>query len=114
MSSLKVTARLTVHEGKVAEFKAIAARCMESVRERDTGTLQYDWFLSEDESECVVMEAYRDSAAVLEHVGNLGETLGALLGVADLALEVFGSPSEELVAATADLAPRVYSPLQSI
>ena len=46
MSALQVTARLTIHEGKLDEFKEVAARCMQSVREKDSGTLQYDWFLN--------------------------------------------------------------------
>lgn len=114
MSELQVTARLTIHDGKLAEFKEVAAACMQSVRERDTGTLQYDWFLNSDGTECVVREIYRDSAAVFEHIGNLGDTLGALLSVSDMDLEVCGLPSDELVAATAEMAAKIYSPFQSM
>ena len=97
MSELQVIARLKIHAGKIAEFKEVAKLCMTSVREKDTGTLQYDWFINADESECVVQEKYRDSAAVFEHIGNLGETLGALVAVCDMHLEIYGSPSDELV-----------------
>ena len=114
MSALQVTARLTIREGRLADFKEVAARCMQSVREKDTGTLQYDWFFNDDETECVVRETYRDSSAILEHIANLGETMGALLDTADMELEVYGSPSPELVAATAEMAPAVYSHFQSI
>jgi quinol monooxygenase YgiN len=114
MNQLQVTARLTIHDGKLEEFKKVAAKCMESVRTKDSGTLQYDWFWNADHTECVVRETYRDSDAVLEHVSNLGDTLGALMAVSDLDIEVFGAPSAALVEATAALAPRVYSPFQSI
>ena len=114
MSQLQVTARLTIHDGQLEKFKEVAAACLESVRTRDSGTLQYDWFLSADQTECVVRETYRDSDALLEHVGNLGETMGALLAVADIDIEVFGAPSAALVEATAELAPRVFLPFQSI
>ena len=114
MSELQVTARLSIHPGKLAEFKQVAAQCMQSVREKDTGTLKYDWFLSADESECLVHEKYQDSNAVFEHIGNLGETMGALLGVCDLSLEVCGSPSAELVAATTEMAPKIYAPFQKL
>jgi len=114
MSELQVTARLTVHEGKLDEFREIAAGCMQSVREKDSGTLQYDWFFNEDHTECVVREKYRDSAAVMEHMGNLGELLGGLMGVCDMDLEVYGSPSAELAEAAAALAPSVYHHFQSI
>jgi len=114
MSALQVTARLEIHDGKLAEFKEVASRCMQSVREKDSGTLRYDWFLNEEGTVCVVQEAYRDSAAVLEHVGNLGATMGDLLAVADMQLEVYGSPSVELAEATVALGPKVYAHLQSI
>ena len=114
MDLIQVTARLTVHEGKLEQFKELAAQCMRLVRERDSGTVQYDWFFNDTHTECVVRETYKDSKAVLEHVANLGATLGAILEVSDMALEVYGSPSAELVEATTALAPKIYSPFQSI
>jgi quinol monooxygenase YgiN len=108
MSELQVTARLRVHDGKLAEFKAAAEQCAASVREKDSGTLQYDWFFNEDETECVVRERYRDSDAILEHIGNLGDTLGALLGACDMSLELYGDPSPDLMAASEGLSVEVY------
>ena len=42
---------------------------------------------------------------MLEHISNLGDTLGTLLGVCDLTVEVFGTPSSEIVAALKDFQP---------
>jgi quinol monooxygenase YgiN len=114
MIELQLTARFAIHEGKLDEFKSLAERCMESVREKDTGTLQYDWFFSSDGTECVVRERYRDSAAFLEHATNLGELLPGIMGVSDPDIEIYGSPSAELLEAIAGLAPRVYSPYQAV
>jgi quinol monooxygenase YgiN len=114
MDTIQVTARLTIHEGKLEEFKELAAQCMRSVRERDSGTLQYAWFFNNTHTECVVLETYKDSGAVLEHIANLGPTMGAVLEICDMALEIYGSPSAELVKAAAGLAPKIYSPFQSI
>jgi len=114
MDAIQLTARGAIHEGKLEEFKGLAAQCMRSVRERDSGTLQYDWFFNDTHTECVVRETYKDSAAVLEHIANLGVTLGAILGVCDWTFEVYGAPSAELVKAAAGLAPKIYSPFQSI
>src|SRR2546426_2823045 len=69
MSELHAIARLKIHHGKLEEFKRLAVKCMESVRTRDFGTLQYDWFFSDDHSECVVHERYRDSAALHDTLG---------------------------------------------
>jgi quinol monooxygenase YgiN len=114
MSEIQVTARLKIHDGKLEEFKRIAKKCMQSLRTKDSGTLQYDWFFSGDQSECVVHERYRDSNAVLEHNANLGETLRELLEMCSGSGEVFGSPSQDLVEGLKRIGARIYSPYQSI
>lgn len=114
MDELQLTTRFRIHDGKVDEFKRLAAESMARTRERDSGTLQYDWFLAEDGSECVLRERYRDSAAVLEHAMNLGELIPGIVGVSDPEVEIYGAPTADLVEALAGLAPRVYSPFQSL
>lgn len=68
-----VTARLKVREGELEGFKRQAAEMMRLARERDTKTLRYDWFLSDDGTECEVREAYVDADALLEHAQHVGE-----------------------------------------
>jgi quinol monooxygenase YgiN len=114
MSEIHGIARLKIHDGKLEEFKHVAAKCMESVRTRDRGTLQYDWFFSADHSECVVHERYRDSDALLEHGANLGDTMHALLQTCSISGEIFGTPSPELMKALEGVDVRIYSPYQSI
>ncbi len=114
MNEVQVTARCKIHDGQLEAFRAVAAKCLRSVRERDKGTLQYDWFLNETGTECVVRERYRDSDAVLEHITNLGETMGEWLKVCDLFLEVYGSPSPELMEATASIPMKVYAYFQGL
>jgi quinol monooxygenase YgiN len=106
-------ARLRIRPGKLEEFKRLAAECMESARTRDTGTLQYDWFISEDAAECVVHERYRDSASLIEHTSNLGALMRALLETCSVSGEVFGRPSPELRKALERSGVRIYSPYQS-
>ena len=114
MGELQLTARFTIHEGKLDEFKGLARQCMEVVREKDSGTLQYDWFINAEGTECVVRERYRDSDAVLEHAANLGELLGRFMGVSDPDIEIYGSPTDALIEGLAALQPRVYGAYQSI
>lgn len=47
MNAIQLTARGTIRERKLDEFKALAAQFMRTIREQDSGTLQYDWFLNE-------------------------------------------------------------------
>ena len=58
--------------------------------------MNYDWYLNEETMECVVVETYADSQAVLAHVGNVGEHLQKLLEIADIAVEIYGNPNGEL------------------
>jgi quinol monooxygenase YgiN len=73
VSELLGIARFKFHEGKLEEFKRLSAQAMEIVRTKDTGTLQYDIYFNEDQSECIVLERYRDSEAAIEHASNLGD-----------------------------------------
>ena len=92
MQELQGIARLKIHPGKLKEFKRLAAQCMQSARTLDNGTLQYEWYFSEDQSECLVFERYRDSNALLEHIANLGETMGALFKTCSGSGELCGTP----------------------
>lgn len=111
MSAIQATARLKIHDGRLGEFKAAANRCIESVQAKDSGTLQYDWFLDEAGEECVVRESYRDSASVFEHMENLGPILGGLLDTCVMELEIYGEPSEALVKVLRGFGARIYPPL---
>lgn len=67
MSEIPGVGRLKFHDGRLEEFKRLSAEFMDIVRAKDTGTLQFEIYLSEDESECVIYERYRDSEAVIDH-----------------------------------------------
>lgn len=114
MTELQGIARFTFHEGKVEEFKRLSRECMDVVRAKDTGTLQYDIFLSEDESECIVVERYRDSAALVEHMANLGDLGQAILATGTVHGELLGDPSPELAAGLAQGPVRLFRPFASM
>lgn len=114
MNELQITSRLKIHDGKLDRFKTLAQACMERVREKDKGILQYDWFFNDDHTECVVRERFVDSDAVLEHIANLGELLGSILGVSDQSVGVYGTPSEELLKATEGMDITFYRYFQGL
>ena len=107
--TIQVTATMpNIAPANLAEFKEIAGRAMELTR-GEPAALQYDWFLSGDETKCVVRETYADSDAILAHMANLGELLAQLAELGGgLEVEAFGDPSPELLAAAAALEPTVY------
>jgi quinol monooxygenase YgiN len=77
VSELLGIARFKFHEGKFEEYKRLSAQAMEIVRTKDPGTLQFDIYFNEDQSECIVIERFRDSEALIEHAANLGDLSGS-------------------------------------
>jgi quinol monooxygenase YgiN len=114
VSELLGIARFAFHEGKVEEFKRLSAQAMEIVRTQDTGTLQYDIYFNDDQSECIVIERYRDSEALIEHAAHLGDLSGAILATGSVSGEVLGEPSAELRAILADSVVRLFAPYRSM
>ena len=114
VSELQGIARFKFHEGKLGEFKRLSAQCMEIVRTKDTGTLQYDIYFNDDESECIVLERYRDSEALIQHAANLGDLTEAILATGSVSGELLGEPSAELAAMTAGSGVRIFRPFLSM
>ena len=116
MSELLGIARFRVHEGKLDEFKRLSAQAMEIVRTKDTGTLEYNIYFNDDQSECVVIERYRDSEAALEHAANLADVSAEVLAMVSVVHgELLGEPSAELRAKLADSeVPQLFTPYESM
>ena len=112
MSELIGIARFKIHEGKLEEFKRLSAQAREIVRTKDTGTLQYDSYFNDDQSECFVVERYRDSEAAIEHAENLGDLMEAILATVSVVHgEILGEPSAELRAKLAGSElPHLFTP----
>jgi quinol monooxygenase YgiN len=114
VSELQGIARFKFHEGKLEEFKRLSAQCMEIVRTKDTGTLQYDIYLNDDQSEAMVLERFRDSEALIEHTAHLGDVGKAVLATGSVSGELLGEPSAELRERLADSPVRLYTPFLSL
>ncbi|MBK9195364.1 MAG: antibiotic biosynthesis monooxygenase [Flavobacteriales bacterium] len=110
MSEITGIARQKIHPGKLDEFKRLAAECMRVARIKDTGTVQYDFYFNADETECIVYERYRDSAALQEHLQNLGDLMGKVMAICTTTGEVLGEPSPELANGLAEFGVPVYRP----
>ncbi len=99
MSEFEVRARLKIRDGQLEGFKRQAAEMMRLTKEQDTGTLAYDWFLSNDGTECEVREAYVDADALVEHGFHVREARDALFAefAYDHKMAFYGDPSPRLV-----------------
>jgi quinol monooxygenase YgiN len=116
----EVCARMKVRDGEVDGFKLQAAEMMRLTREKDTKTLRYDWFMSDDGTQCEVRECYLDPDGLLEHNNHIQEARDKLFR--DHAyghdMTIYGEPSPALAELIERLAGHVtfnrYSLLQGL
>ncbi|HEV3472470.1 MAG TPA: antibiotic biosynthesis monooxygenase [Actinomycetota bacterium] len=115
MSELMGIVRIKFHEGKLDEFKRLSVECMEIVRAKDPGTLQYDTYFNDDESEAIVVERFTDSEALVQHSANLAPLMEAILATGSFSGELLGEPSEEIRARLAGSdVPQLFTPWQTM
>lgn len=99
MTHLEVSARLKIRPGQLEGFKAQAAEIMRLTQQLDTHTLRYDWFISEDGTECEVHEAYDSEEGMFEHNQHVLEARNKLFEdfAYDHRMTAFGEVSPRLV-----------------
>jgi quinol monooxygenase YgiN len=116
VSELQGIARFRIHDGKLDEFKRLSAEAREIVRAKDPGTLQYDIYFNDDESECIVLERFKDSEALIEHAANLGDLSEAILSIVSVVHgELLGEPNAEIRANLAEMeVPQLFTPYLSM
>ena len=93
---------------------------MRLARLLDTKTLRYDWFISDDGTECEVREAYTDPDGLLEHNANVVDARNKLFR--DHAyghdMTIYGEPSPALAGLIDRMAGHVsfhrFVPLQGL
>ena len=97
MSELIGIARFRFLEGRRDEYLRLTEQADALVAANEPGTLQYDLFLNDDQTECVIVERYRDSDAAMAHAENLGPLFGDVLATVEIVHgELLGEPSPEL------------------
>ena len=110
-TELQAIVRFRFHNGDVEEFKRLSALCMEIVRTQDTGTLQYDTYFNDDETECIVLERFRDSDALIQHGENLAHLMDAIIATGSVSGELLGELSPELRSRFVDDGPvQLFTP----
>jgi quinol monooxygenase YgiN len=110
MDEIKGIARVTFHPGKVEEWKRLTEQAMEVVRTKDRGTLQYEIFFNEDESEAIVFERYRDADAAIEHFSNISHLMAPIMATASVTGEVLGTPNAKMKEQLGKGEPKLFTP----
>ena len=110
MDEIKGIARVKFHPGKVEEWKRLSEEAMEIVRTRDSGTLQYEIFFNEDESEAMVFERYRDADAAIEHFSNISHLMAPIMATASVTGVVLGTPNANMKEQLGKGEPKLFTP----
>jgi quinol monooxygenase YgiN len=96
----EATAHLKIR-GELEGFKQQAAEVMRQMSQLEEQPLRYDWFLSDDGTECEVREAYVDADSLLKHQQTIAEAKMKLFRefVAGHTMTFYGEPSPALAGA---------------
>jgi quinol monooxygenase YgiN len=111
MSAFQAVAKFRIQPGKLEEFKRLAAESLAIVKEKDTGTLRYDWYLNEAQSDCLVLETYASAEALMAHSRNVGRLVGQMLQISECAVDMLADPTPEVRAALTRLPLTLYGRL---
>jgi quinol monooxygenase YgiN len=108
-------ARFRFLPGRRDEYLRLAEQARVLVEANEPGTLQYDLYMNAGQSECLVIERYRDSQAAMDHAANIGPMFADVLATVEIVHgELLGDLSPELQAnmAGSDI-PAVFTPYMS-
>lgn len=103
--------QVELREGQLEAFRDLMNEQVLAARE-EPGTMAYEWFISDDESSCHIYERYRDSAAVIAHLGTFGAHYAErfLACVQPVGLNVYGNPSADVRASLDNLGATYFGP----
>lgn len=91
MDRITLIVEFSIKPGMGDAFEAAAAKMRGTVQRDEPGTVQYDWWLSDDGTRDINIEAFRDSDALADHMANTEPLVGDLIATADVVrVEVLG------------------------
>lgn len=110
METIQVIATFTAIPPENLElFKATVSEATR-LAASEAGTLEYSYYLNSDETQCLMIEKYASPEALMDHMGNVGHLMGPLFGSGgSVDVSLLGGAPEELIAATRDFQPTMYS-----
>jgi len=105
--------RLIIHqsipEGELPTFTKSAQTLTTMAETTEPDTLCYEWYVSEDGTDCYLVETYTTSDAFLLHLSHLMEALKTMPGPGPISEAlVFGSPSAKVREALAGMGPKFF------
>jgi len=92
-----------IKPGRTEDFKAAAQKLFEKTNE-ESGTLRYEYFLSDDGRRNRNIEVFKDADAFVYHNRNVADLVPALFDTLDrVSISVIGDTNDDLRAELADV-----------
>jgi hypothetical protein len=107
-------ARFKFDDGKLEEFKRLVRSIHGDRADQGHRNAAIRDLLHDDQSECTVLERYKDSEALIQHAANAGDLMEAILATGSVCGELLGEPSANLQAQLAGRPVRPCTHFQSM
>ena len=98
---------LKINEGQLNAFRSLMGEMVEATQSNEPDALNYEWWISEDETTCHIYERYADSAALMTHLGNFGANFAErfMSMVVPTGFTVYGNANDTVKEALAAFGP---------
>jgi quinol monooxygenase YgiN len=106
MTQIDTILNVTVKEGRIEEFKRLVEEMGKAVENNEPGTKRFQFFLNDDQSQCILNESYVNLEAALAHLKGVAfqTILPKILDACKInRFEVFGQISDDLMKALAQM-----------
>ena len=95
---------LSIKQGKLAKLKTLIDEMISATQENEPDTINYEWSINLDNSECHIYERYTNSDAARAHLGNFQTYAERFFDCLDIQrFHVYGNPDSELISSLAGL-----------
>ena len=111
-NQIHLRVEFTIEEGKIEEYKKLIQDMSRLVEANEPDTINYQFYLNDDETKCIVNETYTNSEAVLAHDNGVASQtiLPKVFRVSRISrFDVYGKPSEELQKALTGFDAQTYN-----
>ncbi|MEM7444808.1 MAG: antibiotic biosynthesis monooxygenase [Pseudomonadota bacterium] len=108
---ITVLVEFAIADGKADAFAEVCAKGRSIVQSKEPGTLSFRQYFNADRSVAVSLETYVDSDALIAHIDNAREDIGAITDIASLVrTEVYGNISAAARRTFEEFNGTVYQP----
>lgn len=102
---------LTIKEGRESDLRALAAEMSDATARNEIGTLDYEWYVSDNGRDLHLFERYVNADAAMIHTRTFGERYAARFFdvLTPVRMTLYGAVDDRVRSAMKELAPEVIT-----